>query len=207
MPLSKLYHSFRQEKLPCILCLESKAKTARLCNDCWESLNWKNEFVQRNSLECFVSCSYEFPIKNIIHKFKDQTQFQYLDTLTACILSMPKPRVQAIVPMPLSTEKLIHRGFDHTLLIAKSLSKIWSIPIWQPVSRHAGQSQKNSDWEERLANVNTQLFLNTTQCKYKHILMIDDVITTGASLAALKLQLTQLGCTHIYAACICDAKR
>lgn len=200
MPLFKL-----STVLPCTLCGQAKNTNHHACTACWQTLPWKKSFIQRNELDCFVSCHYDFPIKQSLHQFKDHAQMEYAALLTACLQSMPKPKIQAIVPMPISTEKLLLRGFDQIYTLAKGLSQAWQIPIWQPISRHDGHSQRGLSRDERLNNLNALLYLNTSICKYKHVLMLDDVITTGASLAALKVQLQQLGCTHIQALCLCDA--
>ncbi len=191
--------------MPCLLCGEARAIKYRLCQDCWRGLSFKNETIRRHEVECYVCCHYTFPMNRILQAFKDQAQLSYLDILVACLLHMPKPRVQAIVPMPISTEKLISRGFSQTDLLAKVLSKHWNMPIWQPVSRHSGKSQRGSDREERLIQAAQQLYLNTRMCKYNHVLILDDVITTGASLATLQSLLQALGCCHIQALCLCDA--
>jgi len=46
----------------------------------------------------------------------------------------------------------------------------------------------------------------TERRRYRRVLMLDDVVTTGSSLSALAQALTQLGCQHIFAACIAAAE-
>ncbi len=194
--------------LACQLCGTVRANQNSVCSFCWQQLPWQKQQIIRHEIECFVCCSYTFPISRIIHQFKEQTQLQFLELLTACLsTSMTKPQnVQAIVPMPISNEKLIQRGFHHTFLLAQALSKIWHIPVWQPISRHDGKKQRGLSREERLSNLNHLFYPNTTQCLYTQVLILDDVVTTGASLSALQLQLKHLGCEDILALCLCDAK-
>ncbi|MDB9695154.1 phosphoribosyltransferase, partial [Acinetobacter nosocomialis] len=59
---------------------------------------------------------------------------------------------------------------------------------------------------ERFENIEQQ-FVAMTQEKrrYRRVLIIDDVITTGSSIHALSQALKQLGCTSIYASCLAAA--
>lgn len=192
--------------LPCLFCGEARGTQHRLCTDCWQQIPWDQTPQQRQDVQFTASCFYQYPMNRVIHQFKDQAQLHYLNLLTACLLQLPKPRVHAIVPMPLATEKLIQRGFSQTHLLAKALSKHWQLPIWQPIARTSGDNQRGLDRAQRLSNVSNQLYLaQNTQQSYQKILMLDDVITTGASLFALQEQLKLLGCTDIQAFCICNA--
>ena len=44
--------------------------------------------------------------------------------------------------MPISTERLIERGYNQSLVIAKILARELNVPVWQPVIRLAQHSQK-----------------------------------------------------------------
>lgn len=193
--------------LPCIFCGEARGTQHRLCTDCWQKIPWDKTPQLRQDIQFTASCYYQYPMDRVIHQFKDQAQMHYLALLEACLLQLPKPQVHAIVPMPLSTEKLIQRGFSQTYLLAKTLSKQWQLPIWQPIARQHGDSQRGLDRHQRLSNLETQFYpVPNIKKSYRKILMLDDVITTGASLFALQEQLKQLGCTEIQAFCICNAQ-
>ncbi len=220
MPLSnlplfeKLQHAFSKATLrlptfglqPCLFCQTSRAKQHGVCYQCWQTLPWKQQLIERHEVSCWVACEYRFPMNRILHAYKDQAQLQYVDLLVACLLTMPKPRVQAIVPMPISTEKLIFRGFNQSELLAQALSTAWQLPIWRPISRESGISQRGADRSERLVHAEAQMMLNTTEKRYNSVLVLDDVITTGASVLAVKNLLNELGCSNVQVACLCDAR-
>lgn len=191
--------------LPCLLCGQARGAIHRVCPTCWQALPWKQTNITRHELECFVCCHYQFPVKQTLHQFKDHAKLEFGTFLAGCLHMMPKPKIQAIVPMPIATERLIQRGFHQTYTLAQHLAKAWHVPIWQPISRLDGHSQRGLGRDERLHNLNELFYANTPVCRYKHVLILDDVMTTGASLAALKTQLHLLGCTHIHALCLCDA--
>ncbi len=106
-------------------------------------------------------------------------------------------------PCLFSNQRLIERGFNQSLLLANILSRHLKIPVWQPIQRLNEHSQKELTRLERFENIEQQ-FLPHHQEKrrYRRVLIIDDVITTGSSVHALSQALKQLGCTSIHTACL-----
>ncbi|MGK6699041.1 ComF family protein [Acinetobacter baumannii] len=176
---------------PCLLCEIGTREKYSLCKECWEQLPWLKQTIQRNDQSVLVACHYAYPINRIIQQFKYEQKF---------------PKVQAIVPMPISKQRLTERGFNQSLLLANLLSKQLKIPVWQPVQRLNEHSQKGLSRLERFENIEQQ-FVALTQEKrrYRRVLIIDDVITTGSSIHALCQALKQLGCTSIHASCLAAA--
>jgi ComF family protein len=108
--------------------------------------------------------------------------------------------------MPISTDRLVERGFNQTLLLAQALSKSLNLPIWQPVQRLAQHSQKGLSRIERLENIEQQFVaIPPNHLRYRKVLIIDDVVTTGSSITALSHVLQQLGCQQIYSICLAAA--
>ena len=123
------------------------------------------------------------------------------------MLSLHLPKVSAVVPMPISTERLVERGYNQSLLLARQVAKQLKVPLWQPVSRLQQHSQKGFSRLERIENIEAQFQINTaSKLRYRKVLIIDDVVTTGSSIYALSQQLKVLGCQQIYAACVAGAK-
>lgn len=123
------------------------------------------------------------------------------------LLNLSLPKIQAIVPMPISTARLKERGYNQMLIIAKIMARQLNIPVWQPVIREAQHSQKGLSRIERLENIEYQFkMIKTEKRKYKKVLIIDDVVTTGSSIHALTHALENLGCQQIYSVCIAAAQ-
>ena len=192
---------------PCPLCGLEAATQGASCRDCWQSLPWLKASVQRHELEIFAACHYAYPIDRIIQQFKYEQQLHYQDLLAACLKQVKLPKVNAIVPMPISTERLLERGYNQSLLLAKQFSQELNIPVWQPITRQHQHRQKGLSRLERLDHLEQQ-FQVTTPCTkiYKRVLIVDDVVTTGSSIHALQHALTQLGCQQIYAVCVAAAE-
>lgn len=90
-----------------------------------------------------------------------------------------------IVPVPLHPKKLKMRGYNQSDLFAQGLSESMNIPYYpnllQRTKMTATQTSKSR--MERFENVSTAFRLNQGELiKNKHVLLVDDVITTGATL-------------------------
>lgn len=164
---------------------------------------WQHELVYKQQMCFYSACRYCYPMDRIIQQFKYQQQLQFQALLAGLLLQLQLPKVQALVAMPISTQRLNTRGYNQALLIAKIIAKVRNIPIWQPIIRTHQHAQTGLNRFERLDNIYHQFHIKPRLDRhYHHILIIDDVVTTGNSILALKHSLTLLGCTQIYACCI-----
>ena len=196
-----------QGLLPCSLCGIEQQHKHSLCLDCYNSLPWLKTQVLRQEMHILTACHYAYPLDKIIQQFKYEQQLQYQPMLAGLLKSLKYPKVQAIVPMPISTERLTHRGYNQSLLLAKDLAKHLKLPIWQPIQRLKQHSQKGLSRLERLEDIQHQfIHAEPTKIRYRKVLIVDDVVTTGSSIQALKQCLEQLGCQQIHAVCLASAK-
>ncbi|MGE8561605.1 MAG: ComF family protein [Acinetobacter sp.] len=205
--ISPLLYKAIQGISPCVLCGIDLQHHHSLCEDCWQQLPWSKSMVQRQEMDIQVACHYDYPIDRIIQKFKYEQQLHFQNLLAGALLQLRLPKIQAIVPMPISTERLLERGYNQSLVLAKIMAKALNIPIWQPITRLQQHSQKGLSRLERIENIEQQFQINTTsKLRYRRVLILDDVVTTGSSLHALKQKLEELGCQKIYAACVASAE-
>lgn len=92
--------------------------------------------------------------------------------------------VESIVPVPLHLWRYWHRGYNQSLQLARGIASVTGIPILHRlVSRvRNNPSQTALPPEERQRNVDNLFRARETSCH--HLLLIDDVLTTGATLCA-----------------------
>jgi ComF family protein len=95
----------------------------------------------------------------------------------------------AIVPVPLSRERLRERGFNQCDLLAHHSARRWGIPVMSDALVRSGsvRSQTRLTPEERLSNVAGAFVVPVPardKVRGKHLILLDDVITTGATLRA-----------------------
>lgn len=205
--INPFLHKAIQKLSPCVLCGLDRQKHHSVCTDCWQQLPWLKQSIQRQEMDILVACHYDYPMDRIIQKFKYEQQLHFQILLAGSLINLKLPKIQAIVPMPISNQRLAERGYNQSLVVAKILAKHLNIPIWQPVARLAQHSQKGLSRIERLDQIDQQFRIAaTSKVRYRKVLMLDDVVTTGSSLHALKQKLEELGCQKVYAACIASAE-
>lgn len=93
--------------------------------------------------------------------------------------------VDALIPLPLFPAKEKRRGYNQSLLLCEGISEIMQIPVLNDViSRpQLTETQTRKGRIERWVNMEGKFILQKPEAiQNKHILLIDDVITTGATL-------------------------
>jgi len=92
-----------------------------------------------------------------------------------------------LLPVPIHPRKKFARGYNQSELLAMGLSKCWNKPILQHLVKKKAytKSQTKLDRLGRWDNVQEIFQSNNVQLTIAHVLIIDDVITTGATLEAL----------------------
>ncbi len=102
--------------------------------------------------------------------------------------------IDLIIPVPLHFTKLLSRGYNQAEVIAEGIAEVTGIEIGDNIRcRHAHSTQTRKGIAERDANARASYALeHADRLAGRHILLIDDVITTGATLrACLELIATQ----------------
>ena len=145
---------------------------------------------KRQHIRAYPVSYYQYPVNQLIKKFKDHENSQSLLALYALIAHLPKPDYchagnTVILPIPTTQERMRQRGFDPVAILAKFLAWHWQLPLWQGVARHDGKRhQRGLTRHERLVNTQTDFYL-CQQIPNRQIIIFDDVITTGATVAAV----------------------
>lgn len=102
--------------------------------------------------------------------------------------------IDGIAPVPLHKSKMRRRGFNQATLLAEGIAAATGLPVWEHllIRQQPTESQTRKSRAERVENVRDAFRLATTPAiAYKHVLLIDDVLTTGATLEACAMALRQ----------------
>ncbi|MGE5109167.1 MAG: ComF family protein [Sphingobacteriales bacterium] len=96
-------------------------------------------------------------------------------------------QIDAIIPLPLFPDKQKRRGYNQASVIADGISEIISAPVWNNIitRRVYTDTQTHKGRIDRWQNVKESFdLLNSELIQNKHLLLVDDVITTGATTEA-----------------------
>ncbi len=104
--------------------------------------------------------------------------------------------IDMLVPVPLASKRQRQRGYNQSMQLAKGISKMTGIPIYDKVVRRTAfaKSQTQLHRWERQENVADVFQLKEPAIlSGHHVLLIDDVITTGATMTACARELLKAG--------------
>ena len=155
---------------------------------------------------CLTATAYAWPWVGLIGRFKFQQSAGWAGPLATLLMSAPgaEDSLEAadwVLPMPLSAARLAERGFNQSWLLARALSPSKADAQMLLRTRNT-PSQRTLPRSERLANVLGAFAvepLRAHQLRGKNVVLIDDVMTSGASLHTAARVLRQAGVGHIAA--------
>ena len=95
--------------------------------------------------------------------------------------------IDAIVPVPLARKREHERGYNQSLMLAKGVSEVTGLPIYNKVVRRTkfvGSQTHRGRWERNENVADVFELMDGESIRGKHLLLIDDVVTTGATIIA-----------------------
>lgn len=105
-----------------------------------------------------------------------------------------------LCPVPTAPARIRQRGFDHTSLIASELSKILDLKNYSLLSRNTNTRQFGATRANRLKQMENEFYLRPkSKVDGKNIVLIDDVMTTGATLSSCAKVLKKSGAKSVKA--------
>ena len=145
--------------------------------------------------------SYEGALRKLIHLFK-YDGMRPLSRPFGVFLARVLPRERGfdlIVPMPLHWRRRWQRGFNQAGLLAREISRLWNVPVRNVARRTKATSpQAGLTNAKRRANVRGAFSVKRgLRLDGMRVLLVDDVLTTGASASACARALKRAGAKHI----------
>ncbi len=198
-------------------------KTAPICPLCWENITPYNgplcnrcgrPLVSDKSIICGECITdepffkhtkyyglYEGGLKEAIKLLKYHGIKRLSGPLSDLFFQLQLPSVDVIIPVPLYEKGLRERGFNQSALLARHLSKRLKIPVVinSLIKNRDTQPQATLNAEERKRNVRGAFIVKNEEAIYKKdIMLIDDVLTTGATIMECSKVLKKAGAGDIY---------
>lgn len=209
----------------CVLCQHplDKPKTGSICQHCLDDLPWLQNHCaicalplpDTKTAQICAHCQqqrpsftqakaifhYAFPIRQIISKVKYDPNTQFISHM-AELMAERFPfieEIDCIVPIPMHKSSELKRGFNQATLLAVEISKRTGIPLEQGllIKIKATPQQMSLSRKERLRNQKGAF--SCAQTKMRNVLLIDDVMTTGATFEEASRVLQTAGVERVYA--------
>jgi len=150
-----------------------------------------------------AALNYTFPVDAMIHALKYRLQLTIAPILANLLIDRIKVTTMnelpdAIIPMPLHPKRLHERGFNQALEISRYIARQLDIKLLPESCSRIKDTppQAGLPWKMRSKNVKN-VFGGTDNLSDMHLVVIDDVMTTGATLNALAHQLQKQGASKI----------
>jgi ComF family protein len=144
--------------------------------------------------------SYAFPLDKLVLAFKYGEKFYLANSLGDRLAQRVTVRPDCLVAMPLHPARLRERGFNQSLQLARRIGQQLDLPVLPYACQRVRNtpSQSTLPWKERNKNMR-KAFSCTAEVAGKHIAVVDDVMTTGATLNELALTLLNAGASQVSA--------
>jgi ComF family protein len=225
-------YNWLKNKQHCLLCDEACDSLLALCSDCESELPWLGSHclncalpLPHPGLTCGACLKrppsftraeaawrYGFPVDALITRFKHQARWP-LGRLLAELLShhlqhafsegLSKPDV--LLAVPLSRQRLRQRGFNQAALLADWLSHSLHLPVAADLlmRSHDTPAQQLLTAVARKRNLRNAFALRAQAAvEGRHIALVDDVLTTGATAEAIARLLCKAGATRVDVYCM-----
>lgn len=183
-----------------------------ICVNCFDDLPWHEPAVSPTPgiFECSISMlNYEFPVDVAIKALKFKRHLFYIpafaEVLCAANQYLPND-VDTVLPVPLHWWRKTRRGFNQASELAKPVADLLGVELLRCVHRHkATPFQSGLNAPERRRNLK-QAFAVRKRLQKKHVLIIDDVVTTGTTLTELARVLLVHGAEKVSALTVARAR-
>ena len=218
--LSGLFHLLLPER--CSLCRQ--ASPGPVCADCREDLPWNRHACpacarpqESGPGHLCASCAetpppfdagwsafrYQTPIDLAVQGLKYNAGFRSAHWLglemARALAQRPQPLPQLLLPVPLHAGRLRRRGYNQALELARAMGRVLSVEVdirsarrLRPTADQIGKSAA-----ERRRNVKGAFSVDAARLDGRHIALVDDVMTTGSTLAELARACRKAGAARI----------
>lgn len=229
--LNKVYH-WLKIKQSCLLCDAPSHQLIALCDDCEAELPWLGWHCSQCALpmpdqqalcaDCthnppFFSkvvtpLQFTFPVDTLISRFKYQQNWPYGQLLSTLLLQYLNyyfdeggQRPDLILAVPLAKRRQRQRGYNQAQMICDWLSKALDLDNPKQLLRRTREtiSQQGLTAKQRRDNLHNAFALSEPQrVKNKHIVLVDDVLTTGTTCSIISALLLKHGAARVDVYCL-----
>lgn len=152
-----------------------------------------------------AAACFDGVMRDLIHHLKYSDRHELLALFAPMLRGAGQdllPHADCLIPTPMHRWRLLHRRFNQAALLAARLGRDTGIAVEMDALRRVKRtpSQVALGWRERRANMEEAFAVpsgKADKVRGKHVLLIDDVITTGATVEACARALKQAGAKEV----------
>lgn len=144
------------------------------------------------------------PLEDLIDLYKFERAragYRVLGDLLLARLPQLPPEI-VVVPIPTITPHIRERGYDHTLLVARYVARRRHLSLQPLLSRQTNTMQRGASKSMRRKQAAQAFTLRRPIDPTVVYLLVDDIVTTGATLDAAAKQLKEAGAKHVWVAAV-----
>jgi len=187
----------------CAACGASECRLEPLCAACRGELRWQTDTIELAGIPLWAPVAYEGPARGLVRALKFRGATGAAEAMASQIAANAPPGVLdrgRLVPVPLHPSRLRKRGFNQAGRLAAAVARRTGLLVADCLTRTGpSATQVGRDRSERLsAPLGTVLARGSAEVPSRAIL-IDDVVTTGGTLAACGAALLEAGAQTVTA--------
>lgn len=228
----KKVYQWLKSQHPCLLCDSTSHRLLALCEDCEADLPWLREHCSQCALplpkqqalcaDCthnpplfskvITPLQFAFPVDTLISRFKYQQNWPYGQLLSALLIQHLSyyfdeggQRPDLILAVPLAKRRQRQRGYNQAQMVCDWLAKALQLPNPQQLVLRTREtvSQQGLSAKARRDNLhNAFQITRPEQVKDKHVVLVDDVLTTGTTCSIISGLLVKHGAARVEVYCL-----
>ena len=149
------------------------------------------------------ACVYNDISRDVILPFKHSGHISYAKFMSKSMINALQDlnlKPDVVLPVPLSHRRLFHRGYNQAVLLARDIARFYGVALdFDSVKRIHRPDMGHKNAKQRAENIaGVFKILKPHNIKDRNILIVDDVMTTGATLAELYKVLKKGGANKVY---------
>lgn len=196
---------------------EHKLRNCSHCSKILSECTCVNDYLKSHSVRRLVKvCRYvnredserRFPSNMLIYSLKRDNRADVLSFLSEELAAAIKNSIKydktsfIITSVPRRRAAINRYGIDHAKLLAKAVAKKLDLPYAEFLKSTARSAQKKMREQERIKNATFDYRKSDISIEGKRVILIDDIVTTGASMGSCALLLRAIGAKEIIGAAI-----
>lgn len=159
-----------------------------------------------------AACVYDEVSKNVMLPFKHAGALRYKIIMSRAMITATrdlKNPVDMVIPVPLSHARLFKRGYNQAALLARPIAKHLNAPVATNIIRRKHKRDMgHMTFKQRHNHIRGVFAIpNPDTVRGKTILLVDDVMTSGATFGELNKVLKRAGATAVYGVVFCRVVR